>query len=174
LGHAVPILIANTGGMRKSAIAAGDIKAKDVFELLPFENELIEMDVTGEQLLKLLQVVLTERDAQSGAKISYATQPDKKLRFLGATLVDSAGKETAIDPNMTYRIVTIDYLYKLASGSYSILQEGKNVKPVGTTMRDAVMEYVQTESAAGRSIKPTTEQRFIEEGKPQSKGASQP
>lgn len=174
LSYTVPLLIANTGGMRKSAIAAGDLKAKDIFELLPFENELIEIDLTGDQLLKLLEVVLTERDAQSGARIKYSIDADQKLHFLGATLINSAGQELPIDPKATYRIVTIDYLYKLASGSYSILQEGKNVRPVGTTMRDAVMQYVQSETAAGRSIKPSMDQRFLEEGKAETKGAAQP
>ena len=66
-----------------------------------------------------------------------------------------------IDPKATYTIVTIDYLLNLGSGNYSILQEGKNAKPLGMTLRDAVMDYVKAETAAGRPIKATLDGRFV-------------
>ena len=92
--------------------------------------------------------------------------------MVSAALIDQ-DRETPIDPQATYTIVTIDYLYKLGSGSYSILQEGKNVRPLGVTIRDAIMEYVKSETAAGRPIKSTLDGRFAlidpEQSKPESK-----
>jgi 2',3'-cyclic-nucleotide 2'-phosphodiesterase (5'-nucleotidase family) len=163
LGHPVPVLITNAGGLRKSALAAGDIRASDIFELLPFENALIQLDLTGAQLLNLLNVVLTRRDAQSGARITYRLNEQNNPEMVSIKLVDSAGKEIEIDPKKTYQLVTIDYLLGLRSGPYSLLQEGRNVKPLDLTMRDAVLEYVKSETAAGRRISPNLDGRFVQQ-----------
>ncbi|MCM3900393.1 MAG: 5'-nucleotidase C-terminal domain-containing protein, partial [Pyrinomonadaceae bacterium] len=71
LGKPVLLAVTNSGGLRKNTIAPGDLKAADIFELLPFENALAEVDLTGEQLLKLLSVVVSGGDALSGARIKY-------------------------------------------------------------------------------------------------------
>jgi 2',3'-cyclic-nucleotide 2'-phosphodiesterase (5'-nucleotidase family) len=163
LGQPVPVLITNAGGLRKSAIAEGDLRSSDIFELLPFENALIQLDLTGEQLVNLLDVVLTRRDAQSGARITYRINAEKNPEMVSVKLVDAAGKEIEIEPGKTYQIVTIDYLLGLRSGPYALLQEGKNVKPLGLTMRDAVLEYVKAETAAGRQISSKLDGRFVEQ-----------
>ncbi len=59
----------NAGGLRKNEISAGELRASDIFELLPFENALVAVEINGAELLKLLPVVV--RDAQSGARIQY-------------------------------------------------------------------------------------------------------
>ena len=160
LGRPVLLAITNSGGLRKSSIAEGDLRALDIFELLPFENALIEVDLTGEQLLKLLAVVVADRDAQSGARLKYRMNAEKKPELIAAQLLDVNRREVKIDPKATYNIVTIDYLLKLGSGSYSILQQGKNTRPLGVTLRDAIMDYVKAETAAGRPIKRTLDGRF--------------
>lgn len=164
LGRFVPLMITNSGGLRKNAISPGELRAADIFELLPFENALIQMDLSGQNLLKLLSVVLKGRDAQSGARIRYRMTDTNEPEIVSAKLLSADGTESDIDPKATYRIVTIDYLLHLASGSYAILQEGKNVAPMGLTMRDAMMDYVKSETAAGRSIKPALDSRFVLEG----------
>ncbi len=161
LGRPIPIAVTNTGGLRKNTIAEGELRASDIFELLPFENALVQVDLTGEQLVKLLSVVVEARDAQSGAKVVYRTNGDRS-EMVSSTLLDEQGRETQIDPKATYSIVTIDYLMSLGSGGrYAILHEGKNVKPLGITMRDAIMNYVKAETAAGRPVRSVLNGRFV-------------
>lgn len=159
LGKPVLLAVTNSGGLRKNTIAAGELRASDIFELLPFENALIQVDLSGENVLKLLTVILDSRDAQSGAKLHYRMNGDK-AELVSAKFVDSGGQETEIDPQGTYSIVTTDYLLNLASGRYSILQRGKNPTPLGLTLRDALMNYVKAETAAGRQIHATVDTRF--------------
>jgi len=161
LGKPVLLAITNSGGLRKNSIAAGQLRAADIFELLPFENSLIEIDLTGEQLLKLLGVVVSARDAQSGARIKYRPKAENRPEMVSVRLLNARGQETAINPKATYTIVTIDYLLNLASGNYVILQQGKNPKPLGITLRDAVTDYVKAQTAAGRPIKATLDGRFV-------------
>lgn len=175
LGRPVDVMITNAGGLRKNTIAPGELRASDIFELLPFENALIRLDFPGEQLLKLLAVVLKGRDAQAGARIKYRLNPENNLEFVSATLVDAKGRDVEIDPKKIYSLVTIDYLLSLKSGDFTILQEGQNAMPLGLTMRDALMEYVKAETAAGRSIKAAPDGRFVLlEGAEKAKPEAQP
>lgn len=165
LGKPVLLAITNSGGLRKNAITEGDLTAGDIFELLPFENALVTVDLTGDQLRRFLDVILKHRDAQSGARITFRTNEKKENETVSVKL-GSAGNEFEIDPKVTYTIVTIDYLVK-RGGDYSILQEGQNIRPLSITMRDAVLDYVKSETAAGRPIKATLDGRFRSD-KPQT------
>jgi 2',3'-cyclic-nucleotide 2'-phosphodiesterase (5'-nucleotidase family) len=158
-GKPVSVALMNAGGMRRNNIGEGELKARDIFELLPFENALITVELTGEQLTKLLQLIVASREAQSGARITYKTNTDKSSEMESAKLRDPSG-EKQIDPTATYTITTIDYLYRVG-GRYGILQQGKNMKELGVTLRDAVMNYVKSETAAGRDIKPNLDGRFV-------------
>jgi 2',3'-cyclic-nucleotide 2'-phosphodiesterase (5'-nucleotidase family) len=140
-----------------------------MWELLPFENALVQFDLTGEQLLKLLNQVLTHRDAQSGARIAYRVDADDRPEFVSARLLIN-GREAEIDPQATYTIVSIDYLLKRQSttpseeeGNYSVLGKAQKIEPLGLTMRDAMIQYVKDETAAGRSISTNLDERFKRE-----------
>jgi 2',3'-cyclic-nucleotide 2'-phosphodiesterase (5'-nucleotidase family) len=158
LGKPVLLTITNSGGLRRSAIAEGDLRVVDIFELLPFENALVSLELTGEQLRRFLDVVIANRDAQSGARIMYRSN-DKKEDEITSVKIGSRGAETEIDPKAVYTIVTIDYLVK-RGGDYSVLKEGKNIRPLNLTLRDAVLDYVKAETAAGREIKATLDGRW--------------
>ncbi len=160
LGKPVLLAVTNSGGLRKNTIAAGELRAVDIFELMPFENALVQVELKGDDLLKLLGVILDSRDAQSGAKVQYRMNGEK-AELVSAKFIDSQGQETEIDANATYSLITIDYLVNLASGRYSILQRGKNLTPLGLTLRDALMNYVKAETAAGRPIRVTLDTRFV-------------
>jgi 2',3'-cyclic-nucleotide 2'-phosphodiesterase (5'-nucleotidase family) len=162
LGKPVVLAIMNSGGLRKNDIAAGDLRASDIFELLPFENALIALDVTGVQLAKILEVAT--RDAQSGARIHFKYNDRDRPEFISGKLVDENGNEQEIDPNKVYTIVTIDYLLRLNSGAYAILQEAQHSTPLNITVRDAMMNYVKSETAAGRPIRSAVDNRFVQVG----------
>src|SRR5713226_6198168 len=98
LGKHVDLALMNGGGLRRQTIAEGDLRARDIFELLPFENALVTLDLTGEQILKLLGVIVTSREAQSGARITYVIKADKSSQLETAMLRDEKGREKEIDP----------------------------------------------------------------------------
>jgi 2',3'-cyclic-nucleotide 2'-phosphodiesterase (5'-nucleotidase family) len=162
LGKPVVLAVMNAGGLRKNEISPGELRASDIFELLPFENALIAVDLTGVQLARLLQIV--PRDAQAGARIHFKWNDQSRAEFISGKLVDENGQEQEIDPQKIYTIVTIDYLLRLGGGSYAILQEAKSSTPLNITLRDAILEYVKSETAAGRPIRSTVDNRFIQVG----------
>jgi 2',3'-cyclic-nucleotide 2'-phosphodiesterase (5'-nucleotidase family) len=169
LGKSVVLAVTNAGGLRKTTMSEGDLRMSDIWELLPFENALVQFDLTGDQLLKLLNQVLSHRDAQSGARIVYRVGADNKSEMVTASLLIN-GREEEIVPQTIYTIVTIDYLWKRQSttpsaeeGNYSVLGNAKKIAPLGLTMRDALIQYVKDETAAGRSIKANLDGRFKRE-----------
>lgn len=156
LGRSVLLAVTNSGGLRRNAIAPGQLRAADIYELLPFENALVAVDLNGEQLRRFLQVVLARGDAQSGALLSYHRNDADNLELVSAKL---GPQQNEIDKTAIYTVVTIDYLVK-RGGDYSVLQEAKNVRPLNLTMRDAVLDYVKAETAAKRSIRTQLDGRF--------------
>jgi 2',3'-cyclic-nucleotide 2'-phosphodiesterase (5'-nucleotidase family) len=159
LGKPVLLAVINSSGLRKNSITAGDVSTSDIFQLLPFENALVAIDLTGEQLRRFLDVTVARRNAQSGARIVYRNNPEKKQGEIVTVKLGGPGEEREIDPKAVYTIVTIDYLVK-RGGEYAVLQEGKNLRELGLTMRDAVLDYVKAETAAGRSLKAALDGRF--------------
>jgi 2',3'-cyclic-nucleotide 2'-phosphodiesterase (5'-nucleotidase family) len=173
LGKPILLAVTNSGGLRKSAITQGKLTARDIFELLPFENALVAFDLTGEQVLELLRVVVSHRDAQSGARVDYRVNTDKQLEAENSKFISDGG-ETAIDPVAIYTVVSIDYLLNVTGSDYAtVLKKATNTQPVGITIRDAITNYVKAETASGRAIKATLDGRFVFD-KAASGGAEEP
>jgi len=171
LGKPVTLAIVNAGGLRKNEIAAGELRASDIFELLPFENALVALEINGAQLLKLLPVLA--RDGQSGARIHFKWNDQNRAEFVSGKLVDESGQEQEIDPEKIYTIVTIDYLLNLNSGPYALLHEAKSKTPLNLALRDSIIDYVKAETSAGRNIRAAKDGRYVQVG-PDRKGPEEP
>lgn len=161
LGKPIDLAIMNSGGLRRQTIGEGELRARDIFELLPFENALVTLELSGEEVMKLLGVVVSSREAQSGARLTYRIKADKSAELETAKLREQKGSEKEIDPKGVYTVVTIDYLINVGGARYAVLREGKNQRPLGITLRDAMIAYVKSETAAGRDIKPNLDGRFV-------------
>jgi 5'-nucleotidase/UDP-sugar diphosphatase len=114
------VAIQNAGGVR-IAVPAGPISLNTAFTLLPFTNVLVELPMTGEQLVAVLEdAVANHLDAaQSNGSHPYAaglrwnldmSQP-RGARFSNVQARDrSTGSWAAIDPARTYTVVTNDFI----------------------------------------------------------------
>jgi 2',3'-cyclic-nucleotide 2'-phosphodiesterase (5'-nucleotidase family) len=112
-----------------------------VFTTLPFEDDMVTMNLTGEQIRELLEKsVLSEKMLQvSGMRIVYDLSKPVGAKVAS---VELAGKP--MEPRETYRIVTNDFL---ASGGdqFNIFKQGRNIS-VGPPLRDAVADYIRKNS----------------------------
>ena len=52
IGAPVRFAITNSGGLR-SNLRAGQLKVGDIFELMPFENELVVVELTGAEVIQV-------------------------------------------------------------------------------------------------------------------------
>lgn len=149
-GTGAQVAFFNGAGIRAD-LPKGPITLENIFTVLPFDNVLLSMDLTGEQIRKLLeQSIDAEKDLQfSGLKVEYdLSQPS------GSKAVSVAIGDKPLDPAAVYRVATNDFL--AAGGDrYVIFKEGKNVV-FGSEIREVVVDYIRRNSP----LSPRTEGRI--------------
>ncbi|MHC1729873.1 MAG: bifunctional UDP-sugar hydrolase/5'-nucleotidase [Syntrophobacteraceae bacterium] len=135
------IAFQNGGGLREN-ILVGPITLEKVFATLPFDNLLVSMDLSGDQVLGLLEKsILSEKMLQvSGLRVEYDLTRPTGSKVRTATI---AGKP--IEPGSIYRVATNDFL-SVGGDQFVSFKEGKNVV-VGAPIRDLVVEYIRSRSS---------------------------
>ncbi|MGA9996484.1 MAG: 5'-nucleotidase C-terminal domain-containing protein [Pyrinomonadaceae bacterium] len=160
LGRPIALSFTNKGGLRKNEITAGELSVRDIFDLMPFENALVTIDLTGAQVRRILEVMMAnDEPAESGARIKFRRAGDKGYQIVDLKFIGADGTEQPLDDAATYTILTTDYLLN-RGGSYAVLKEGKNANPLGITIRDAVINYVKDFAAKGKSVSVQLDGRY--------------
>ena len=141
LGENVDIAIVNLGGLR-TAVTAGDITVGKVFELMPFENELVIVWLKGDRLYELLQYFA----GKGGEGVSGLRMGIDNGKAVNITV---GGNE--LDMDKLYSITTNDYL---AAGNDKMIQLAEYVKRVNTgiKVRDMLLDYIKGETSKGNKI----------------------
>lgn len=144
----VDIAIVNLKGLR-APVPAGNITVSRIFELMPFENELVVLWVRGEELLSLFDFF---------ASIGGEGVSGMKMGIREGKAVEVTIGEVPIDKDKVYVVATNDYL---AEGNDGMLQLKNATKRVNTgiKIRDMLIEYIRNESEAGRKIDPKLDGR---------------
>lgn len=126
---AVDAAVINIGGIR-TIIPKGDIQTKQIYEVMPFENEIVIVKMSGKGMEGLFDYYLKTQKNNPVSHLIIETENGK----LSQKLIN--GK--AIDYNKTYYIATSDYL---ALGGDNMLFFGKGeLIPTGIKMRDLFLE----------------------------------
>lgn len=147
-GGAIDMATTTNGGLR-IPIPVGAVKVGTIFELMPFENELVVLTLDGKTVQELF-------DFAAAAK--YAPIANATFTVTGnkATDIKIGGKP--FNPNQSYTIVTSDYL---AGGgdSMSLFKKALKTEKVGIMMRDAIMQHIEQLTAKGQPIGADTTRR---------------
>jgi len=140
-GENVDIAIVNLGGLR-TVVPAGDITVRKVFELMPFENELVLLWLKGDKLNELLQYFA----GMGGEGVSGLRMEIKDGKAVNITINDKP-----LDPTKVYSIVTNDYL---AGGNDKMVQLAQAEKRVNTgiKVRTMLLNYIKNETKKGNKI----------------------
>lgn len=137
----------NGGGLRAD-LPAGKITMEEVFTLLPFDNSLVVMDLTGSQILRILQQNSSSDGRMlqvSGLHVRYDSKAPVESEQIEATI---GGKP--LDLAKVYRVATNDFL--AAGGDhFAVFKEGSNVA-YDETVRDALIAYLKKHSPIGPGI----------------------
>ena len=152
----------NPGGIRAD-IAAGPVTYGELFAVQPFDNQVVSMDLTGEQIYALLEQQFPPNQASkrilqvSGLKYTYNESLPQGERITSLTTTDG----TAIERADTYKVAVNSFI---ASGgdSFTVLKEGQNVQTIGSDL-DALEDYIDDE-ATFDAPDPATNPRITKEG----------
>lgn len=133
----------NAGGLR-SDINAGPITLEEIYAVLPFNNTLVTMQLTGAQVRQILEEGANSQYGTvqaSGLRWSYDADAPFGARVTSVTLQDG----TPLDPNASYRVGTNNFM---ATGGdrFTTFAQGTNTIDIGINLVDTVVHYLEHHS----------------------------
>ena len=148
------IAIHNIGGIR-AKIPKGNITWGNAFEVLPFQNTMVTLRLTGAQLKKTLEHGLMPTVgmvALSGVRVQFDRTKPAGQQVVSALLVDG----TAVDDSKLYTLATNDFV--VAGGdSFTELGKGTDITDTGILLRDVLVDYIK----AHRVLTPVVDGRIV-------------
>ena len=124
----------NRGGGIRDYFRAGDITVGDVVSVIPFENTMIEVNVTGTELLDIIADG-HGYNCYSGIRYNFSWNPTFHIT---SALIKTPGGFVPINPVTVYTGLMLDYTWWLW---YKDVLPSRNT---GVIYRDAVIDYFRT------------------------------
>jgi len=146
-GYPFNAVLLNYGGIR-STLNEGDITTRTAYEIMPFENEVIVVELSGATMKKLFEY-LAHGTAHPIAGMSLVLNNDgtiKEQLVQGETIVD----------NNTYFIATSDYLQN-GGDNMTFLTNPISKLPLDYKIRNVLIDYFKKHD----TIVPVRDERFI-------------
>jgi 2',3'-cyclic-nucleotide 2'-phosphodiesterase (5'-nucleotidase family) len=137
----VDIAIVNMGGMR-CEWPAGPITKEKVFELMPFDNELVVLTLKGEDIISL---------CESFAKYGGQGVAGMRVTVIDGNLADVQVGGKAVDPKALYTVATSDYLSGGTDHMEALTRYVEYWKS-DLKIRDLYMEAVQTQDTLRAAV----------------------
>src|SRR5690606_2596542 len=138
----VSIALQNGGGIRAS-ISKGPITLGDVMTVLPFNNELVAIELTGDQLLRALERSVSAYPAQnggflhvSGIKFTFDPEKDPYSRVVSVEILNSDGEYEPLDKDKSYMVATNSFTAKGGDGYDSLKEAYENGKMINIDVPD--------------------------------------
>lgn len=129
----------NHGGVRINRIAAGKIDRRVIYEVMPFDNTLVIVEVKGSILQQSL-----DRLAEDGGGGGVAGM---SMRIKEKKAVDVMIGGRPIDMNRSYFMVNSDYAVD-GGGGFNLYKQLPQQR-TGYFQRDAIIEYCKASNKSG-------------------------
>ncbi len=132
------VAVQNPGGIR-TELHKGTLTMADIYRVMPFDNTLVTVQLTGRQIVELLR--------QTPLYISGITARWQADAAGNPTEVEVRMNGQQLDQDRTYQVATNNYL---AFGASDILTGGANKKDTGLVIRDLIVKEVREKSPVRR------------------------
>lgn len=137
-----PIAIQNGGGLRRD-MPKGDLTMGLMYEIMPFDNTLYTIEITGADLKMNIDNGLQPENAKagsfSGLYVEYDMSKAAGERIVKITLEDG----TPIEADKYYKVVSNDFLVENPGADGYDFSKGKNPKNLMVPIRDAMADYIK-------------------------------
>jgi 2',3'-cyclic-nucleotide 2'-phosphodiesterase (5'-nucleotidase family) len=131
----------NYGGIR-STIPEGEITVGKIFELMPFENELVFLQLSGKQIQDFLDVV-AEKGGESVGGVRF-TIAENRARY-----IEIGG--LPLQSHLYYWLVTNDYVADGGDGLY-MFTERSDFLNSGKKVRDVIISHLEKKYEKGEVL----------------------
>ncbi|WP_158055399.1 bifunctional metallophosphatase/5'-nucleotidase [Halorussus halophilus] len=146
------VAITNAGGIRSNSVyGPGNVTVGDVYNILPFRNTLVTVELNGSELKQLLasQVVTLESDTgqrygtEAQLQVSGVTYEYDGHEGDGPTISDAWVNGERLEEDETYTVTVNSYM---AGWDGSVLTDAPRVSKTNVLYGTALLEYVENNS----------------------------
>jgi len=145
----VDFCLLNNGGLR-SEMPKGNITRGHAFSLMPFENSIVVLTLSGEKTQQLFEYIVQN----NGAPFAGATVKAKGKKI---TELKIGGQD--FDVTKTYKVVTSDYL-SVGGDKYDFFKNPLKSESLDYKLRDAIIDYLVEENKKGNALNVTIDGRI--------------
>lgn len=146
----IDMCIVNNGGLRVP-INAGDITVGNIFELMPFDNEVMMATMTGTELMELFAYEAKYRKTSfSNTELRYTEEGQLVSAKIG-------GKD--VEPTRIYKVLSYDYL--LNGGDAMTFFATIKKEPIGITVRTMIINHIEELQRKGQKADGNIERRVV-------------
>jgi 2',3'-cyclic-nucleotide 2'-phosphodiesterase (5'-nucleotidase family) len=143
------VAIFNKGGLRNS-LPKGNITIGNIFELMPFDNEVVLLKLSGSQFKDMCYKIVEKGGIPIGGM---------RLIMKGTTPTDITINGKAFDETKEYWVVTSDYLAN-GGDSYNFFKNAKERKIMNVLLRNMIINYCEDITKLDQTIKPKLDGRI--------------
>ena len=149
LGEPVPLGVMTNGGLR-AGFAAGPVTLGAVFELMPFENELVVLDAPGAVVQQLFDFAAHTKMAVSGATYAVTFDGQPKDIRIGDQPFDA-------NQDRLWPIAISDYL--ATGGDNMTFFKPIEARHTNVLLRTAIADHIRALTKAGQPVTARVEGR---------------
>jgi 5'-nucleotidase/UDP-sugar diphosphatase len=139
----------NSGGIRKN-LRAGPITVRDIWAIAPFSDRLVLIELTGEQLLNVLEKNCrkdTDLLQVSGVKYTFAPE-----RPFGERVIEVRVNNLKILPYKRYNVVINDYILAQSKDFLGITQQELKYKLLPDLDREVFIQEVKKRKTVNSQV----------------------
>ena len=140
----------NYGGIRNN-LPEGNITTGSIFEVMPFDNQLVVLTLTGDMLQQLLN------HFAAGNKLVVGGLRTKIHDGKVQSVTFANGR--TLQPNEMYTVAMSDYIAD-GGDNADFLKNAVRRENINYLMRDALIDYFRQQGKSGQPITPTTDGRI--------------
>ncbi|WP_370173283.1 5'-nucleotidase C-terminal domain-containing protein [Leeuwenhoekiella palythoae] len=148
-GNTIDAVLLNHGGIR-STLNAGDVTMRTAFDLMPFENSVVVVELTSDKVNEMFEYLKSGKAHPiAGMKISI----DDDNNLVKTTINGEPVKD-----GQTYFIATNDYLQQGGDGM-TFFSDPVSMEVLDYKIRSILVDYFKTQD----TIAPVRDNRFTKE-----------
>jgi 2',3'-cyclic-nucleotide 2'-phosphodiesterase / 3'-nucleotidase / 5'-nucleotidase len=161
------IAFQNSGGLRAD-LPEGAVTRGAIYEVMPFDNTIVTMDLTGAEVRRVLEDGLRGGRATQASGLRYSFDLSRPAMDRVTSLLDAGG--APLDTTRTWKVAVNNFM---AGGGddYLTLARGKNSRDTQVPVRDALEKFVRAHCAGGAALDYRTQGRVTRIGAPPAAGS---
>jgi 2',3'-cyclic-nucleotide 2'-phosphodiesterase (5'-nucleotidase family) len=128
----IDICLLNNGGIR-AILPKGNVTARNAFEIMPFENSLVVIELKGEQILEIVAYFIQEKQPHPLAGLTFTIDKNNQAKNI---LIQG----TPFQSDRVYNVATNDYLAN-GGDKMNFFKKGLKTYHLDYKLRTILLDY---------------------------------